>query len=183
VDYLRHILLKSVLDSSGSQESQAGLHIAKYSLKFFVLLLQVLLGNLDFDVELLELFLIEDLHSEVKRAQTFLRCVLSKGLHSPHDISVLCPLLEPFLDLRVRTFHIKLDSVVARIQHKNRHALPCAAELHDLFHLEAECVRISVVVLAMTYMLIRLVELHQVVLLARQELTHTRIGRQSGLSE
>ena len=65
---LRHVLLQPVLDSRGTQERQARLHLAVDLLQPFFLLEQILLGYLNLDVELLELFLIDDLHGEVERA-------------------------------------------------------------------------------------------------------------------
>ena len=75
--------------------------------------------------------------------------------------------------------------MISGVQHKDGHPLARASEFHHFFDLEAKIICLAHIVLfAMPDILVRLIELHQVlVLLARLGLAKSVVGRQGRVAD
>ena len=99
MDHLRYIVLQPVFNSSGTKQSQTRLHLAEDLFQTLFFLQQVLLSNLNFNVELLQLLFINNLHGEVERSQALQGGILAELVHCFYQFFVLAAYLKALLDL------------------------------------------------------------------------------------
>ena len=72
MNHLRDLVLQLIFDSCCTEKGKIALELTVDFFQLFILLLKVLLCLTDLEMELLDLFLSQDLHSKVKRAQALL---------------------------------------------------------------------------------------------------------------
>ena len=99
MNHLGHIVLQSVFNSCGSEQCQARLHLAEDLLQTLLFLQKILLSDLHLYVELLQLFIVDNLHGKVKRTQALHGGVLAELINCLNQFFVLAAYLKALLNL------------------------------------------------------------------------------------